>query len=76
MADLSPYMRLAIDEAKISLREGNCGFGAVIIKDGQLTEKPTTDLLRQIPPGLRITRNDERLRPYTPDCEEMIILDE
>ena len=32
-------MRLAIDEAKISLREGNCGFGTVIIKDGQLIAK-------------------------------------
>jgi tRNA(Arg) A34 adenosine deaminase TadA len=41
-----------------------------------LTEKPTTDLLRQIHPKLRFTRNYERLRPYTPYCEEMIILDE
>jgi len=39
MVDLSPYMRLAIDEATISLREGNCGFGAVIVKDGQLIAK-------------------------------------
>jgi tRNA(Arg) A34 adenosine deaminase TadA len=36
MVDLTPYMRLAIDEARISLREGNCGFGAVIVKDGRL----------------------------------------
>ena len=41
-----------------------------------LTEKPTTDLLRQIHPKLRFTRNYEKLRPYTPYCEEMIILDE
>ena len=40
-----------------------------------LTEKPTTDLLRQIHPKLRFTRNYERLRPYTPYCEEMIIFD-
>jgi tRNA(adenine34) deaminase len=32
--DLSGYMRLAIKQARISLREGNKGFGAVIIKDG------------------------------------------
>jgi tRNA(adenine34) deaminase len=34
--ELNNYMKLAIDEAKISLREGNNGFGAVIIKDGQI----------------------------------------
>ena len=39
MVDLSAYMRLAIDEARISLREGNCGFGAVIVKDGGLVAK-------------------------------------
>jgi tRNA(Arg) A34 adenosine deaminase TadA len=33
---LSKYMKIAIDEAKISLREGNNGFGAVIIKNGQI----------------------------------------
>ena len=32
-------MRLAIEEAKISLREGNCGFGSVIVKDGELIAK-------------------------------------
>jgi tRNA(adenine34) deaminase len=31
---LTQYMRLAIEQAKISLREGNHGFGAVIIKEG------------------------------------------
>jgi len=36
MVDLSPYMRLAIDQARMSLREGNCGFGAVIVKDDRL----------------------------------------
>ena len=41
-----------------------------------LTEKPTTDLLRQIHPKLRFTRNYESLRPNAPYCEEMIILDE
>ena len=41
-----------------------------------LTERPTTDLLRQIHPKLRFTRNYERLRPHSPYCEEIIILDE
>ncbi len=42
-------MRLAIDEAAMSLREGNNGFGAVIVNDGQLiagardTEETTGD---------------------------------
>ncbi len=40
-----------------------------------LTEKPTTELLRQIHPRLRFTRNYERLRPHAPYCEEIIILD-
>jgi hypothetical protein len=40
-----------------------------------LTEKPTTNLLRQIHPKLRFTRNYERLRPHFDYCEEMIILD-
>ncbi len=30
------YMRIAIEEAKISLREGNNGFGTVIVKDGNI----------------------------------------
>jgi tRNA(Arg) A34 adenosine deaminase TadA len=41
-----------------------------------LTEKPTTDLLRRLHPKLRFTRNYDRLRPYAPYCEEMIILDD
>ena len=32
--ELQRYMRLAIREAEASLREGNNGFGAVIVKDG------------------------------------------
>jgi len=39
-----------------------------------LTEKPTTELLQLIHPKLQFTRNYERLRPHTPFCEEMIIL--
>ena len=31
--ELSKYMKIAIEEARISLREGNKGFGAVIIKN-------------------------------------------
>lgn len=34
--ELSPYMKIAIEEAKISLREGNKGFGAVIVKGDQI----------------------------------------
>jgi tRNA(Arg) A34 adenosine deaminase TadA len=34
--ELDDYMKLAIEEAKISLREGNNGFGAVIVKDEQV----------------------------------------
>jgi hypothetical protein len=41
-----------------------------------LSEIPTTELLRQLHPKLRFTRNYEKLRPHTPYCEEMIILDE
>jgi tRNA(Arg) A34 adenosine deaminase TadA len=33
---LDKYMVLAIEEAKVSLREGNNGFGAVIVKEEQL----------------------------------------
>jgi len=40
----------------------------------QLTEGPTQALLQQINPKLRFTRNYNALRPYTPYCEEMIIL--
>ena len=41
-----------------------------------LSEIPTTALLRRYHPKLRFTRNYDKLRPYTPYCEEMIILDE
>ena len=41
-----------------------------------LSEIPTTELLRQLHPQLRFTRNYDKLRPHTPYCEEMIILDE
>lgn len=36
MVDLEKLMRLAIDEARTSLREGNSGFGAVITGDGEV----------------------------------------
>ncbi|CAB1055925.1 hypothetical protein D1BOALGB6SA_659 [Olavius sp. associated proteobacterium Delta 1] len=41
-----------------------------------LTEAPTTDLLRQVHPKLRFSRNYDKLRPRSNYCEEMIILDE
>lgn len=34
--ELDTYMRAALKEAEASLREGNNGFGAVIVKDGQI----------------------------------------
>jgi tRNA(adenine34) deaminase len=34
--ELEKYMQIAIEEAKESLREGNNGFGAVIVKDGSI----------------------------------------
>lgn len=39
-----------------------------------LTEKPTSELIRQIHPKLRFTRNYDKLRPYFNYCEEMILL--
>jgi tRNA(Arg) A34 adenosine deaminase TadA len=39
MAVLKAFMRVAIKEARISLQEGNCGFGAVIVKNGNLIAK-------------------------------------
>ena len=35
-SELTPIMRIAIEEARESLREGNHGFGAVIVRDGKL----------------------------------------
>jgi tRNA(adenine34) deaminase len=35
-AELTPIMRIAIEEARESLREGNHGFGAVIVRDGKI----------------------------------------
>ena len=40
-----------------------------------LTEKPTTDLIRQIHPKLRFTRNYYHIRPHSDYCEEVIILE-
>ena len=34
--NLEQYMKIAIEEAQISLREENHGFGAVIVKDGKV----------------------------------------
>ena len=39
MINLEKYMQEAISEAKISLREGNHGFGAVIVKDNIIISK-------------------------------------
>ena len=42
----------------------------------QFTEAPTQALLQQLDPRLRFRRNYNALRPYTPYCEEIILLDE
>ncbi len=34
--NLEQYMKIAIEEAQISLREGNNGFGAVIVRDSKI----------------------------------------
>ncbi len=39
MYNLEKLMRVAIEEARISLREGNSGFGAVIIKGRDVISK-------------------------------------
>lgn len=36
MSALGDLMQLAIEEAEVSLREGNCGFGAVIVKGAEV----------------------------------------
>jgi tRNA(adenine34) deaminase len=36
MSNLEEYMDLAITEAKVSLQEGNSGFGAVIVQDNKV----------------------------------------
>jgi tRNA(adenine34) deaminase len=41
----------------------------------RLTEKPTTELLRQVDPRLRFSRNYDRLRPNCEYCEETILLE-
>lgn len=33
MNDLEDFMDIAIEEAKLSMKEGNSGFGAVVIKN-------------------------------------------
>lgn len=42
----------------------------------KLSEEPTQALLRQLHPGLVFKRNYGSLRPYTPYCEEMIIMED
>jgi tRNA(adenine34) deaminase len=39
MPDILDFMRQAIQEAELSLREGNCGFGAVIAKGRDIVAK-------------------------------------
>lgn len=37
-------------------------------------EKPTQELIKRINPKLKFRRNYKRIRPYTPYCEEIILL--
>jgi len=39
MIDFPNFMLVAVEEAELSLREGNCGFGAVVVKDGEIIAK-------------------------------------
>jgi len=39
------------------------------------TEEPTTELVRQLHPSLRFSRNYEKLRPYEDFCEEMLTIE-
>jgi len=41
-----------------------------------MNEDSTNQLIRQIDPGLTFSRNYEKLRPYSPYCEEMISLNQ
>jgi tRNA(adenine34) deaminase len=38
-SQIDSYMEIAIQEARISLQEGNNGFGAVVIKNGKIISK-------------------------------------
>lgn len=42
----------------------------------KLSEGPTQELLKQVHPRLRFKRNYDKIRPFAPYCEEMIILDD
>jgi tRNA(Arg) A34 adenosine deaminase TadA len=37
--DYKKFMKIAIEEAKDSLKEGNKGFGAVLVKNGKIIAK-------------------------------------
>jgi tRNA(Arg) A34 adenosine deaminase TadA len=50
MKNLESFMNIAIEEAKTSLKEGNSGFGAVIIKDSDLILK--VEVLSDIKNGI------------------------
>lgn len=39
MSESGTFMLVAVDEAEFSLREGNCGFGAVIVRNGEIVAK-------------------------------------
>ncbi len=41
----------------------------------QINENATNRLIQKIDPRLRFSRNYEKLRPYSPYCEEMISLE-
>lgn len=42
----------------------------------KLYEKPTQVFIQQINPNLKFKRNYEKIRPYTPYCEETIEMDD
>ncbi len=74
-------MQVALEETKVSLREGNKGFGAVLVRNGEVIAKAhdtvaTEELIRKINPRLSFGRNYQKLRPRTDYCEETITLRE
>jgi pyrimidine deaminase RibD-like protein len=97
------FIDVAIEEARISLREGKSGLGTLIIRDNKIISKahdtdktskdPTAhaeinairlaakkyrvdfDNYMLISTKFRFKRNYDKIRPYTPFCEEMIVFD-
>jgi tRNA(adenine34) deaminase len=75
------WMRIAIGEAEIVFHSANFCSTLEACRILELdtrhvcrlyNEKATQELIRQIDPRLRFSRNYEKLRPQSAYCEEMI----